>query len=90
MRDKAKASGKPDAIIERILTGQVSKYFGEVCLLEQAYVIDPDQTVEKVVAALGKQLGKELTLARYARYQLGEGIETRQDDFAAEVAKLTS
>ena len=89
MRVKAKESGKPDNIIEKIIMGQINKYFGEVCLLEQAYVIDPDQKVGKVVEALGKELGSEITLTRYERFQLGEGVEKRADDFAAEVAAMT-
>ncbi|HKK01535.1 MAG TPA: translation elongation factor Ts [Desulfuromonadales bacterium] len=88
MRVKAKESGKPDHIIEKILEGQINKYFGEVCLLEQAYVIDPDQKVNKVVEALGKEIGSAVTLSRYVRFQLGEGVEKRADDFAAEVAAL--
>jgi len=89
MRVKAKESGKPDNIVEKIIEGQINKFFGEVCLLEQAFVIDPDQKVTKVVAALGKDLGAELKLVRYARMQLGEGIEKKEDNFAAEVASLT-
>lgn len=88
MRVKAKESGKPDHIIEKILEGQVNKFFGEVCLLEQAYVIDPDQKVNKIVEALGKEIGASVTLSRYVRFQLGEGLEKRADDFAAEVAAL--
>jgi elongation factor Ts len=89
MRVKAKESGKPDNIIEKILEGQINKFFGEVCLLEQAYVIDPDQKVGKVVEALGKEIGSEVALSRYARFQLGEGLEKKEDDFAAEVAALS-
>jgi len=89
MRVKAKESGKPDNIIEKIIEGQVNKYFGEVCLLEQAYVIDPDHKVGKVVEALGKEIGSEVKLNRYVRFQLGEGIEKKSDDFAAEVAALS-
>jgi elongation factor Ts len=88
MRAKAKESGKPDNIIEKILEGQVNKFFGEVCLLEQAYVIDPDLKVAKVVENLAKELGAEIKLTRYARFQLGEGLEKREEDFAAEVAAL--
>ncbi|ALC16110.1 translation elongation factor Ts (EF-Ts) [Desulfuromonas soudanensis] len=88
MRAKAKESGKPDNIIEKILDGQVNKFFGEVCLLEQAYVIDPDLKVAKVVENLAKELGTEIKLTRYARFQLGEGLEKREEDFAAEVAAL--
>jgi elongation factor Ts len=89
MRAKAKDSGKPDNIIEKILEGQINKYFGEVCLLEQAYVIDTDQKVGKVVAALAKELGCDVALTRYERFVLGEGLEKRADDFASEVAAMT-
>ncbi len=89
MRVKAKESGKPDNIIEKILEGQVNKFYGEVCLLEQAYVIDPDQKINKVVAALAKEVGAPVELTRYVRFQLGEGLEKREDDFAAEVSKLS-
>lgn len=88
MRVKALESGKPENIVEKIILGQINKYFGEVCLLEQAYVIDPDQKVGKVVEALGKELGTEIVLSRFSRYQLGEGIEKKEDDFAAEVAAM--
>lgn len=89
MRAKAKESGKPDNIIEKIIEGQVNKFFGEVCLLEQAFVIDPDQKVGKVVEALGKEIGAPVTLNRFVRFQLGEGLEKKEDDFASEVASLT-
>ncbi|OQY20312.1 MAG: translation elongation factor Ts [Desulfobacteraceae bacterium 4572_35.1] len=89
MRVKAIESGKPENIVEKIIMGQINKYFGEICLLEQAFVIDPDKKVNKVVADLAKQIGAEVTLMGYDRYQLGEGIEKRADDFAAEVASLT-
>ena len=89
MRVKALDSGKPENIVEKIILGQINKYFGEVCLMEQAFVIDPDQKVGKLVAVLGKELGADIKLKSYARYQLGEGIEKKEDDFAAEVASLS-
>jgi len=88
-RIKARESGKPENIIEKIIEGQVNKFFGEICLLEQAYVIDPDQKVAKVVEALGKELGAKVELTGFVRFQLGEGIEKKADDFAAEVAAMT-
>lgn len=88
-RIKARESGKPENIIEKIIEGQVNKFFGEICLLEQAYVIDPDQKVAKVVEALGKELGTKVELTGFVRFQLGEGIEKKADDFAAEVAAMT-
>jgi len=89
MRVKAIDSGKPEHIVDKIILGQINKYFGEVCLLEQAFVIDPDQKVGKLVAALSKEIGTEVTLNSYVRYQLGEGIEKKEDDFAAEVAAMS-
>ncbi len=89
MRAKAKESGKPENILDKIIEGQVNKFFGEVCLLEQAFVIDPDQKVGKVVEKLGKEIGSEVLLSRYSRLQLGEGLEKKQDDFATEVASLS-
>jgi len=88
-RAKAKESGKPDNIIEKILDGQINKFYGEICLIEQAYVIDPDQKVGKVVEALGKEVGATVKLTGFSRFQLGEGIEKKEDDFAAEVAAMT-
>lgn len=89
MRVKAKESGKPDNIIEKIVEGQLNKFYGDVCLLEQAFVIDPDLKILKVVEALAKEVGSEVKLSRFARFQLGEGLEKKEDDFAAEVASLT-
>jgi elongation factor Ts len=89
MRVKAIESGKPENIVEKIIEGQINKFFGEICLLEQIYVIDTDKKVGKVVEALAKELGGQVTLAAYSRFQLGEGIEKKEDDFAAEVASMT-
>ena len=90
MRVKALDSGKPENIVEKIILGQINKYFGEVCLMEQAFVIDPDQKVGKLVAALAKEIGTDIKLNSYVRYQLGEGIEKKEDDFAAEVAAMSN
>lgn len=89
MRVKAIDSGKPENIVDKIIEGQINKFFGEICLLEQVYVIDTDQKVGKVVEALAKEIGGQVTLAAFSRYQLGEGIEKKEDDFAAEVASMT-
>jgi len=89
MRVKAIESGKPENIVDKIVEGQINKYFGEICLLEQVYVIDTDMKVGKVVEKLAKDIGSDVTLAGYVRFQLGEGIEKAEDDFASEVASLT-
>lgn len=89
MRVKAIESGKPEKIVDKIIEGQINKFFGEICLLEQVYVIDTDMKVGKVVEKLAKDIDSEITLSSYLRYQLGEGIDKKEDDFAAEVASLT-
>ena len=89
MRAKALESGKPENIVEKIIEGQINKFFGETCLLEQVYVVDTDHKVGKVVEALAKEVGGKVTLSAYERFQLGEGIEKKEDDFAAEVASMT-
>lgn len=90
MRVKAIESGKPEKIVDKIIEGQLNKYFGEVCLLEQVYVIDTDQKVGKVVDNLAKEIGGRAELVGFVRFQLGEGIEKKEEDFAAEVAKMTN
>ncbi len=89
MKVKAIESGKPENIVDKIVDGQINKFYGEICLLEQVYVIDTDMKVAKVVEKLAKDVGADVTLSGYVRYQLGEGIEKKKDDFAAEVASLT-
>jgi len=88
MKVKALESGKPENIVDKIIEGQINKYFGETCLIEQAYVIDPDQKVGKVIDALAKEVGSAVKLVKFVRYQLGEGIEKESGDFAAEVASM--
>jgi len=82
LRDRAAASGKPEAVIERIITGQLNKFFSESCLLEQHFVKDPDQ----LISGLLKAADPDATVVAMHRYQLGEGIEKKSSDFAAEVA----
>lgn len=78
--EQAKASGKPEAIIEKMVEGRMQKYYQEVVLLEQAFVMNPDKKVKEVLADAG------VTVTGFARFALGEGIEKKQEDFAAEVA----
>jgi len=81
--------GKPEAARPKIIEGKLAKWMKEVCLLEQDSVIESEKTVEQLRAALAKELGAEITLSRFARFQLGEGIEKpTAPDFAAEVAKM--
>lgn len=85
--DQAKASGRPDNIIEKMVEGRIRKYYEQVVLLEQTYVIDGENKVSVAVENFAKELGSDVKLVAYARYALGEGIEKKEEDFAAEVAK---
>ncbi len=87
-RDQAIASGKPADIIEKMLIGRVRKYYEEVVLLEQAYIMDDKMKVSAVVEKLAKELGAPVKLAGFVRFGLGEGIEKKETDFAAEVAGM--
>lgn len=83
--EQAKASGKPEAIIEKMVEGRIRKYYEEVVLMEQAYIMDPDKKVKDILADASKNLGTPVELTGYVRYALGEGIEKKNEDFAAEV-----
>ncbi|WP_417669000.1 translation elongation factor Ts [Roseibium sp.] len=87
--EQARESGKPDNIIEKMVEGRLRKFYEEVTLVKQAFVIDPDKTVEQAVEALAKDLGTEVKLTGFVRFALGEGIEKEEQDFAAEVAAAT-
>lgn len=85
-RAKARETGKPDNIIEKIIEGQINKFYAEVCLLEQQYVKDSDKTVQQFANETAKALGGAVTIKRFAKFVLGEGLEKKETDFAAEVA----
>jgi len=86
-REQAKASGKPDKILDKIAEGKLEKYFGDFCILEQAFIKDPDRKVGQLLADAGKAAGAEIVLRAFVRFQVGEGMEKRSGDLAAEVAK---
>ncbi len=85
-RAKAKESGKPDNIIEKIIEGQINKFYGDICLLEQPYVKDPDKTVQTYLNETIAAIGENISVRRFARFVLGEGLAKKESDFAAEVA----
>jgi len=85
-RSKARESGKPDNIIEKIIEGQVNKFYADICLLEQPYVKDPDKTVQTYLNETIATIGENMSIRRFARFVLGEGLEKKESDFAAEVA----
>lgn len=89
-RDQAAASGKPANIVEKMVDGRIRKFYEDVVLLEQVFVVNPDQRVKDVVAQAAKDLGAPVTLTAFIRMQVGEGIQKEESDLAAEVAKLAS
>ena len=88
--EQAKASGKPQEIAEKMVQGRMKKYYQEVVLLEQTSVIDGETRIADVVANAGKDAGAEIALSAFVRFNLGEGIEKEETDFAAEVAAQLS
>ena len=84
--EQVRAEGKPENLIERIVGGKMEKYYSESVLLEQPFVKNPDQTVGEMIIEKVAKIGENIQVRRFVRFQLGEGIEKKQDDFAAEVA----
>ena len=87
-RAKALEAGKPEKIVDKIVEGQIEKYYKEVCLLDQVFVKDSDKTIKGLMAEISKATGAKLDVVRYARFERGEGIEKRKDDLAAEIAAM--
>ncbi len=85
LKAQALNEGKPAAIVDRMVEGRVKKYYEEFCLINQAFVKDPSLTIEKVVKDYSAKMGKELTVTRFVRFEMGEGLEKKVNDFAAEV-----
>jgi len=86
LSDQARASGKPEAIIEKMVDGRMQKFFKESVLLNQMFVMDPDSSIAKVIEDEAKSIGSAIEMTGFVRMQLGEGIEKKVEDFAAEVA----
>ncbi len=83
---KAKESGKPEPVIAKMVDGQISKWMKEICLLDQPFVKNPDKTIEQVQQELISKIGENIKIRRFVRFELGEGLEKKKNDFAAEVA----
>lgn len=84
---KAKESGKPEPVVQKMVEGQISKWIKEVCLLDQPFVKDPDKTIEQLQQDLIAKIGENIKIRRFTRFELGEGLEKKKSDFAAEVAQ---
>jgi len=85
-RAKARETGKPDNIIEKIVDGQINKFYADICLLEQAFVKDSDKTIQTFINETIATMGENISIRRFSRYVLGEGLAKKESDFAAEVA----
>jgi elongation factor Ts len=89
IKEDPKAQGKPDQVIEKMLEGRLRKFFEESVLLKQAFVMNPEQTVEAAAAEAAKAVGAPVSVKAFVRFAVGEGVEKRTDDFAAEVAAMS-
>jgi elongation factor Ts len=84
---KAKETGKPEPVVQKMVEGQISKWMKEICLLDQAWVKDPEKTIDQLQQELIAKIGENIRVRRFVRFELGEGLEKKKEDFAAEVAK---
>lgn len=86
-RAQALNEGKPEKVIEKMVEGRIKKYYKENCLVEQVWVKNPDLTIEKYVAEVAAKIGSSITIDKFVRFEKGEGIEKKQEDFAEEVKR---
>lgn len=86
LRAQALNEGKPEKIVDKMVEGRIEKYYKEVCLLEQPFVKDPDKSIAKLMGEVAKEIGAELNVVSFERFERGEGIEKRKDNFAEEIA----
>jgi len=89
LSDQARESGKPEEIIEKMVEGRIRKFYEDVCLLDQVFVIDGESRVSKVLEDAAGDVGAPIKLKAFSRFSLGEGIEKKEEDFAAEVAAVS-
>ncbi len=90
IREQALSEGKPAEIVEKMLEGRMRKFYEEICLMDQTFVMDGETKISTFVENAEKEMGAPVTLKAYSRYQLGEGIEKDVEDFAAEVNKVAN
>ena len=87
LRAQALNEGKPEKIIERMVDGRIEKFYTEICLMEQPYIKDPDITIGQLLTQKIATIGENITIRRFARFERGEGIEKKEENFADEVMK---
>ena len=84
---KAKETGKPEQVVAKMVDGQITKWLKEICLLDQSFVKNPDKTIDQLQQELIAKIGENIRVRRFVRFELGEGLEKKKTDFAAEVAE---
>jgi len=87
LKNQALNEGKPEKIIEKMVEGRINKFYKEVCLLEQPFIKDPDKTVDDLLKEKISKIGENLSIRRFSRFEVGEGLEKKEENFADEVAK---
>ena len=87
-KEDPKNASKPENIIEKMVMGRIGKFYKENCLVDQEFVKDPELTIAKYTDKVAKELGGDIKIVKFTRFQKGEGLEKRADDFAAEVASM--
>lgn len=87
LKAQARNEGKPEKIIEKMVEGRIEKYYKEICLLEQPWIKDPDKTIQQLVTEKISTIGENISVRRFARFERGEGLEKKEENFAEEVAK---
>ena len=85
LRAQALNEGKPEKIVDKMVEGRIAKYYREVCLMEQPFVKDPDKTIAQYLNEQVAAIGEKISIRRFVRYEMGEGLEKRQDNFVEEV-----
>lgn len=88
LKNDEKNANKPDEVLQKIIDGRLNKFFEEIVLVEQPFIKDPSKTIADLVTEKIASIKENITIRRFTRYKMGEGIEKRQDDFAAEVASM--
>lgn len=87
LKAQALNEGKPEAVVEKMVEGRLNKFYSEICLLDQPFVKDSDKTVGELLTELIAKIGENIVIRRFARFERGEGIEKKEENFAEEVAK---
>ncbi len=87
LKEQALNEGKPEKIVEKMVEGRINKFYKEICLMEQPFIKDPDTTIKQLLKEKIATIGENIVIRRFTRYEVGEGIQKKEENFAEEVAK---